>query len=55
MKKSKKIWWIGSSREDLKEFPDVVQDRIGYGLYEAQLGIFLILLNHLKVLAEYLR
>lgn len=32
--------WIGSSREDLKEFPEVAQDRIGYSLYEAQIGIF---------------
>ena len=26
------------SREDLKRFPDPVQDRIGYALYQAQLG-----------------
>jgi phage-related protein len=40
LEKFKKIRWVGSSREDLKEFPDVAQDRIGYGLYEAQQGIF---------------
>lgn len=40
MEKFKKIRWIGSSREDLKEFPSAAQDRIGYGLYEAQLGVF---------------
>ena len=40
MKTFKKLRWIGSSREDLKKFPSEVQDRIGYGLYEAQLGCF---------------
>lgn len=40
MEKSKKIRWVGSSREDLKEFPDAAQDCIGYGLYEAQQGVF---------------
>ncbi len=40
MEKFKKIRWVGSSREDLKEFPATAQDRIGYGLYEAQLGVF---------------
>lgn len=27
--------WIGSSREDLKEFPDEVIDEMGHGLYLA--------------------
>lgn len=40
MEKIKKLRWVGSSREDLKEFPEEVQDFIGYGLYEAQLGSF---------------
>lgn len=40
MEKFKTLRWIGSAREDLKKFPDVVQDRIGYGIYEAQLGCF---------------
>ena len=29
---------IGSSHEDLKEFPTAVQDEIGYALYVAQIG-----------------
>jgi phage-related protein len=34
----KPVVWIGSSREDLREFPDPVQDHIGYALYVAQCG-----------------
>ena len=30
--------FIGSSREDLKEFPDEVKQDIGYALFEAQKG-----------------
>jgi phage-related protein len=31
--------WVGSSRDDLKGFPAEVQDRIGFALYQAQLGV----------------
>jgi phage-related protein len=34
----KRIVWIGSSRKDLKSFPDDVKRAIGYALYQAQLG-----------------
>ena len=34
----KPVVWIGSSLEDLKEFPEDVQDEIGYALYQAQTG-----------------
>jgi phage-related protein len=34
----KPLIWIGTSREDLKEFPDEVQDEVGYGLYLAQVA-----------------
>lgn len=34
----KRLFWIGSSRQDLKEFPSEVQDEIGHGLYLAQMG-----------------
>lgn len=34
----KVLKWIGSSREDLMEFPDEVMDEMGYGLYLAQMG-----------------
>ncbi len=30
--------WIGSSREDLKEFPDEIIDEMGHGLYLVQMG-----------------
>lgn len=40
MEKIKKIRWISSSRTDLKTFPSAVQDKIGYNLYQAQLGDF---------------
>jgi len=32
------LFWIGSSRNDLKEFPEDVQDEMGYALYLAQVG-----------------
>lgn len=34
----KPVHWIGSSLDDLKAFPDDVQEVIGYALYLAQLG-----------------
>jgi len=34
----KPVIWIGSSREDLREFPEHVRDHIGYALYAAQRG-----------------
>jgi phage-related protein len=34
----KPIEWVGSSKEDLRHFPDEVKDEIGYALYQAQLG-----------------
>ena len=34
----KQLDFIGSSREDLKEFPDEVKQDIGYALFEAQKG-----------------
>ncbi len=35
----KKIIWIGDSLRNLKEFPDEVQDNIGYSLYKIQEGL----------------
>lgn len=32
------LQWVGSSREDLKEFPDDVREEMGYALYLAQCG-----------------
>jgi phage-related protein len=34
----KRLFWIGSSLEDLKQFPGEVQGEIGHGLYLAQMG-----------------
>lgn len=34
----KPLVWIGSSRKDLKSFPEDVQDVFGYALYVAQMG-----------------
>ena len=34
----KPLVWVGSSHEDLKEFPSEVQQEIGYALYVAQEG-----------------
>ena len=34
----KPVIWVGSSRKDLRGFPDLVQDHMGYALYVAQCG-----------------
>src|SRR5579883_1139422 len=34
----KPVIWIGSSRRDLRAFPDPVKDRMGFALYVAQQG-----------------
>jgi phage-related protein len=34
----KPVLWVGSSRKDLREFPDPVQDHMGYAIYVAQQG-----------------
>jgi phage-related protein len=34
----KPVEWVGSSLEDLKEFPEEVRQDIGYALYLAQCG-----------------
>ncbi len=39
MKKERKnLFWIGSSKEDLKKFPSEVREEVGYALYFAQQG-----------------
>ena len=35
----KPVAWIGSSYKDFREFPDSVQDSMGYALYQAQIGL----------------
>jgi phage-related protein len=34
----KAVVWVGSSRKDLREFPDAVQEHVRYALYVAQQG-----------------
>ena len=34
----KPVIWVGSSRTDLRAFPEPVQDHMGYALYVAQRG-----------------
>lgn len=34
----KPVVWVGSSRRDLREFPEPLRDHIGYALYVAQCG-----------------
>jgi phage-related protein len=34
----KPVIWVGSSRKDLRAFPEPVQDHLGYALYVAQRG-----------------
>ena len=33
------VEWVGSSKEDLKRFPGPVQDRVGFAVYQAQVGL----------------
>ena len=35
----KPVQWVGSSKADLKRFPDAVQDRMGFAIYQAQAGL----------------
>lgn len=37
-KEVKPLFWVGSSKNDLREFPEDVQDVMGYALYHAQIG-----------------
>ncbi len=34
----KPLFWVGSSKNDLRQFPEEVQDEVGYALYQAQIG-----------------
>jgi len=34
----KPVIWVGSSLQDLRAFPDPVQDHMGYAIYVAQRG-----------------
>lgn len=34
----KPVRWLGSSRDDLRKFPEEVRNRVGGALWEAQLG-----------------
>jgi phage-related protein len=35
----KAVVWMGSSREDLKRFPDAAQHSLGFELYRVQCGL----------------
>ena len=35
----KPVQWVGSSKVALKRFPDPVQDRMGFAIYQAQAGL----------------
>jgi len=39
MSEERRVDFIGSSREDLRGFPDEVKQDIGYALFEAQRGL----------------
>lgn len=34
----KELIWLGSTLDDIKSFPDIVQDEVGYALHCAQIG-----------------
>ena len=42
------VEWVGSSRDDLRNMPDEVQDSFGYALYQAQLGLHHVSAKQLK-------
>lgn len=46
----KRLFWMGSSLEDLKSFPEDIQDEMGHGLYLAQMGDRH---NHAKTLSGF--
>jgi phage-related protein len=35
----KPVRWVGSSREDLRSFPEEVRKRVGGALWDAQIGL----------------
>ena len=35
---NKPVVWLGNSLDELKKFPDEVQDEMGYALYQAQIN-----------------
>lgn len=35
----KSVIWMGASREDLREFPEAVQNSVGFELYRVQCGL----------------
>ena len=35
----KPVEWVGSSRTDLKRFPDPVKDHMGFAIHQAQAGL----------------
>ncbi len=38
-KQLRPVEWVSSSKQDLKAFPEVVQDHVGFALYQAQAGL----------------
>jgi phage-related protein len=46
--KPKPVVWMGSSRRDLKTFPEDVQAHVGYALYGAQCGEEYVSIKALK-------
>lgn len=35
----KPLFWVGSSRKDIREFPEEVKDAVGFALFQAQSGL----------------
>lgn len=35
----KPLEWVGSSKTDLREFPEAVRDHMGFALFQAQVGL----------------
>ena len=46
----KPLFWVASTRKDYAGFPESVQDRVGYALYLAQIGLAH---SHVKVLKGF--
>jgi phage-related protein len=48
----KQVVWIGSSVEDLKSFPDLVKQTMGFALFQAQCGGKRLLAKVLQALRQ---
>lgn len=49
------VYWVGDSKEKLIEFPDEIQDKVGYILERVEARKLLTRLNACRDFLEYMR